>query len=143
MRRVAALRRGSFGKKGGEEAGEVEELTKNPSLGSISAEKDRRSGSTRRGGARATLPWRPAMEGRFRRGKLERGLGRCGGGGGQGEEGARGRNRRTAAGVRRSMGGGGDGTSSARLGGGRRERELSEINKNWEMVRGLKNSQPV
>ena len=41
---------------------------------------------------------------------------------------------------RRSMGGGGDGTSSARLGGGRRERELSEINKNWEMVRGLKDS---
>ena len=67
MRRVAALRRGSFGKKGGEEAGEVEELTKNPSLGSIWAEKDRRSGSTRRGGARATLPWRPVMEGRFRR----------------------------------------------------------------------------
>ena len=41
------------------------------------------------------------------------------------------------------MGGGGDGTSSARLGGGRRKRELSEINKNWEMVRGLKDSQPV
>jgi len=109
-------------KKGGEEAGKVEELTKNPSLGSISVEKDRRSGSTRRGGALVMLPWRPAMEGRFRRRKLERGLGRCRGGGGQGEEGARGRNRRTAAGVRRSMGGGGDGTSSARLGGGRRER---------------------
>ena len=37
--------------------GKVEELTRNPFPWSIWVEEDRRSGSTRRGGARVVLPW--------------------------------------------------------------------------------------
>ena len=39
----------------------MEELTTNPFVRSIWAEEGRRSGSTRRGGARVVLPWRSVV----------------------------------------------------------------------------------
>ena len=52
-------------RSGGERAGKgvekVEELTRNLFPWSIWVEEHRRSGSTRRGGARAALPWRSAV----------------------------------------------------------------------------------
>ena len=47
----------SGGERAGEGMGKVEELTRNPFPWSIWVEEDRRSGSTRRGGARVVLPW--------------------------------------------------------------------------------------
>ena len=51
----------SGGERAGKGVGKVEELTRNPFPWSIWVEEDRRSGSTRRGGARAALPWRSAV----------------------------------------------------------------------------------
>ena len=51
----------SGGERAGKGVGKVEELTRNPFPWSIWVEEDQKSGSTRRGGARAALPWRSAV----------------------------------------------------------------------------------
>ena len=63
MPRGAAVRavHGAVEKGSGKEVGKVEEDTRNPFPWSIWVEENRRSGSTRRGGARAALPWRLAI----------------------------------------------------------------------------------
>ena len=63
MPRGAAARaaHGAAEKGPGKGVGKVEELTRNPFPRSIWVEENRRSGPTRRGGARAALPWRSAI----------------------------------------------------------------------------------